>query len=115
MIKYPLLCLAIYFFAGCKKYEPYDFQSKCDDPNSTTFETYYLKIDNNLRYRLRIDKLPTDPKRELIRVIWIIEGKTFTGTTISYQFDKKGRNELQIDYYNRCLEKGTKSFILDIQ
>lgn len=110
-MKYALLFMFFLTFSSCKKYEEIDFQAvKCSNPTGT-IESKSL---GTLRYAFDL-KYDVNDKTELIRIFWKIDGNTFTGSNVSYQFDKKGAHSIEVTYYNKCLTQGKTTINLDVK
>lgn len=104
-MKKNLFFISLLLVLGCKKYEEVDFQAKnCIGP--------LFKIQNvskgNLRHEVSLNITSNTPNNQYpFHVVWTIEGKTYTGLKVSYQFDKKGSYPISVVFYNACLTEGT--------
>lgn len=112
MTRYTLFLMLSAILISCKKFDEVDFQeTKCGTPSATIEEPV---SKGTKRYDFVL-KAGNTPEAELIRVFWKIDGNTFTGTKVSYQFDKAGSQDIEVTFYNRCLEKGTATKKIEVK
>lgn len=99
-----LLGLTLLF--GCKEFPEADFQEvKCG--KQAPSGKISTESKGNLRYEFSLSGINTKTEQFPIRIIWTIEGKTYTGSRISYQFAKKGLQPVSVVFYNACLMEAT--------
>lgn len=98
--------IILVLLSGCKAFPEVDFQEiKCNKQPPTGKINYEFK--GNLRYDFSLSGTNTKTEQNLIRIIWTIEGRTYTGSRISYQFSKKGLQTISVVFYNACLIEAT--------
>lgn len=111
MKKYFKLFCLLSLLSSCEEFEEVNFQEKkCPTPNGLI--EFKSLMPKRYDFTLNFD---SSPNTELIRIFWKINGNSFTGQKVSYQFDRAGSYLIEVSFYNRCLEKGQISTNIDVK
>lgn len=113
MIKLCKSITCVFLLVGCQTYSKVDFQAeRCQQPPSGNIKA---TDKGNLRWDFEISEASSTIETEPIRVVWLIEGKSFAAQRVSYQFDRRGEQKISVVFTNRCLMQTTKETAISVK